>query len=66
MLWIASSQLLRSLGQAFDVGHQQIGVGLVMRTADAAAQMVQLRQAELVGAAHHDRVRARHVDAGSR
>ena len=39
------------LGQALDVGHQQVGVGLVVRAADAAAQLVQLRQAELVGAA---------------
>ena len=43
--------LRRLLGQALDVGHQQVGIGLVVRAADAAAQLVQLRQAELVGAA---------------
>ena len=56
--------LRRLLGQAFDIGHQQVGIGLVVRAADAPAQLVQLRQAELVGAAHHDGVGARHVDAG--
>jgi hypothetical protein len=44
------------LGQAFDVGHQQVGVGLVVAAADAPAQLVQLRQAELVGAADDDGV----------
>ena len=42
----------------------QVRVGLVVRAADAAAQLVQLREAELVGAADDDRVGARHVDAG--
>ena len=45
-------------------GTMQVRVGLVVRAADAAAQLVQLREAELVGAADDDRVRARHVDAG--
>ena len=36
----------------------------MVRAADAAAQLVQLGEAELVGAADDDRVRARHVDAG--
>ena len=35
----------------------------MVRAADAAAQLVQLREAELVGAVDHDRVRGRHVDA---
>ncbi len=52
------------LGQAFRIVHQQIGIGLVMGAADAAAQLVQLRQAELVGAVDQDRVGGRHVDAG--
>ena len=56
--------LRRLLGQALGVGHHEVGIGLVVRTADAAAQLVQLRQAELVGAAHHDGVGCRHVDAG--
>ena len=51
--------LLRLLGQLAHVGHQQVGVGLVVRPADAAAQLVQLRQAELVGAADDDGVGAR-------
>jgi hypothetical protein len=55
---------LRLLGQRLHVVHQQIGIGLVVRTADAAAQLVQLRQAELVGAVHDDGVGGRHVDAG--
>ena len=35
-----------------------------MRAADAPAQLMQLRQAELVGAVHDDGIRGRHVDAG--
>jgi hypothetical protein len=35
-----------------------------MRAPDAAAQLVQLREAELVGAVDHDRVGGRDVDAG--
>ncbi len=35
-----------------------------MRAADAAAQLVQLREPEAVGALDDDRVRGRHVDAG--
>jgi len=58
-------QALRGLlGQAFQVGHHQVGIGLVVAAAHAAAQLVQLRQAELVGAAHHDGVGRGHVDAG--
>ncbi len=52
------------LGQTLHIGHQQIGVGLVMRAPDAAAQLVQLRQAELVGPRHDDGVGAGYVDAG--
>ena len=36
----------------------------MVRAADAAAQLVQLREAELVGAADDDGVGGRHVDAG--
>ncbi len=43
---------------------EQVGVGLVVRAPDAAAQLVQLRQAELVGAIDHYRIRVRVVDAG--
>jgi hypothetical protein len=61
---MASSRLRRLLGQALHVGHQQVGVGLVVAAADAAAQLVQLRQPELVGARHDDGVGGGHVDAG--
>jgi hypothetical protein len=53
---MASSRCCGLLGQAFDVGHHQVGIGLVVAAAHAAAQLVQLRQAELVGAAHDDGV----------
>ena len=43
---------------------EQIGIGLMMRAADAAAQLMQLRQAEAVGALDDDGVRGRNVDAG--
>ena len=43
---------------------QQVGVGLVVRAADAAAQLVQLRQAELVGAIDDNSVGMWIVDAG--
>ncbi|MCY1352806.1 hypothetical protein D9M69_391250 [compost metagenome] len=43
---------------------QQVGVGLVVAAADPAAQLVQLGQAELVGALDDDGVGAGHVDAG--
>ena len=55
---------LRLLGQASDVVDQQVGIGLVVRPAHAPAQLVQLRQTELVRPVHDDRVRGRHVDAG--
>ena len=41
----------------------QVGIGAMVRAADAAAQLVQLRQAEAVGAIDDDRVGGRHVDA---
>ncbi len=43
---------------------QQVGVGLVVATADPATQLVQLRQAKFVGALDDDGVGAGHVDAG--
>ncbi len=52
------------LGQAIHVRHHQVGIGLVVAAAHAAAQLMQLRQAELVGAAHDDGVGRGHVDAG--
>ena len=56
--------LLRLFGQALDLGHQQIRVGLVVAAAHTPAQLVQLRQTKLVGAAHDDGVGRGHVDAG--
>ena len=44
---------------AFLGRRQQVGVGLVVRAADAAAQLVQLREAEAVGAVDDDRVGGR-------
>ena len=61
---MASSRACACLVSVRGVGHHQVGIGLVVRAADAAAQLVQLRQAELVGAADHDGVGAGHVDAG--
>ena len=51
-------------GQAFDLGHHQIRISLVVRAAHAPTQLVQLGQAELVGARDHDGVGCGHVDAG--
>ena len=42
---------------------EQVGIGAVMRAADAATQLVQLRQSEPVGAIDHDGVGRGHVDA---
>jgi len=57
-------QALRGLlGQALCVGHHEVGVGLVVAAAHAAAQLVQLGQTKLVGAAHDDGVGAGHVNA---
>ena len=61
---IASRRFSASRGHRLAVGHDQVGVGAVVRTADAAAQLVQLRQAEAVGAVDDDGVGGRHVDAG--
>ena len=38
--------LARIAGDAALVGHDEVGVGAMVRAADAAAQLVQLRQAE--------------------
>ena len=58
--------------QAFDGirGHglvrrrNEVGVGLMVRAADPAAQLIQLRQAKAVGAVHYNGVGVGHVDAG--
>ena len=51
-------------GDVAFVGQQHVGVGLMMRAADAAAQLVQLGEAEAVGAVDDDGVGGRDVDAG--
>jgi len=55
---------LRLRGETVHAVHQQVGIGLVVRTADAAAQLVQLREAEAVGTVHDDSVGRGHIDAG--
>lgn len=45
-------------------GNSGVGVAMVVTAADPATQLVQLRQAELVGPLDDDGVGARHVDAG--
>ena len=46
------------------VGHEEVAVGAPMAPAHAATQLVELRQAELIRAAHEHRVRVRHVEPG--
>ena len=55
--------LLRLLRRGARWRGEQVGVGLMVASADAAAQLVELREAELVGALHDDRVGGRDVDA---
>jgi hypothetical protein len=45
------------------IRNDQVRIRAVVRSADATAQLVQLSEAEAVGAIDDDRVRARHVDA---
>ena len=54
--------LLRRLGDRAVGGHRQIGVGAGFRPADAAAQLVELGEAEAVGAMDDQRVGARDVE----
>src|SRR5207248_4131667 len=42
---------------------QEVGIRLMMRPADAAAQLMQLGEAELVGAMDDDRIGGGNVDA---
>src|SRR5690606_4620188 len=51
-------------GHVFLVRCQQVGIGLVVRTPNPAPQLVQLRQAQLVGTIDDDSVGAGDVDAG--
>ena len=64
-LGVVLEHLQPALGVLVDgVGHEQVAVGAAMRAADAAAQLIELREAEVVGAIHEHRVRVRHVEAG--
>ena len=56
--------LLRLLRHRLFVLHQQVGIGLVVRAADAATQLVQLGEAELFRAVDQDGIGVRVVDAG--
>ena len=56
--------LQRILAERLFRRREQIGVGLVMRASDAPAQLVQLREAELVRAIDDHGVGVRIVDAG--
>ena len=56
--------LFRIAGELASGRGQQVGIGLVVTAADPSAQLVQLRQAELVGALDDDGIGAGHVDAG--
>ena len=53
----------RVAGQGLARRGDQIGVGAVVRAADAPAQLVQLRKPHAVGAIDHDGVGRGHVDA---
>ncbi len=44
------------------IGDEQVAVGAPVRAPDAAAELVQLREPEVVGAIHEHRVRVRHVE----
>src|SRR5471030_2421750 len=56
--------LFRIRGDLLARRRQQVRVSLVMTATDPAAQLVQLRQAKLVGTLDDDGVGAGHVDAG--
>ena len=53
--------LLGDLAQAFVGRYQQIGVGAAAPPSNAASQLVELRQAERVGAVYYQRVRVGYV-----
>ena len=56
--------LVGLFGQALHIGHQQIGIGLVVAAANPSTQLVQLRQAKFIGAAHQDGVGSGHINTG--
>src|SRR5207248_9215567 len=56
--------LQRILAERLFRRREEIGVGLVVRAADTAAQLVELREAEAVGTIDDDGVGGRDVDPG--
>ena len=56
--------LFRDLGEDFALAERQIGVGMAARTADAAAQLMELREAEFVGVLDNEGVAVGHVHSG--
>ena len=58
-----AAALRRRLVERLVARHEQVGVRAVAAAADAAAQLVELREAERVGAVDEDRVDARDVEA---
>ena len=51
-------------GQAFQVGHHQVGISLVVAAAHASAQLVQLRQAKFIRPANHNGVGRGYINSG--
>ena len=58
--------LARLVRQALATAVQQVGVGPARRAPDPAAQLVELGEAERVGAIDDDRVRVRDVESRTR
>ena len=52
------------VGDFLVVGQQQVGIGAVIASADASAQLIELGEAEPVGAVYDDGVDVGHVEAG--
>ena len=50
-------------GEVVAAGHDEVGIGVLVAAPDPAAQLVELGQAEAVGAVDDDRVRPRDVQA---
>ena len=51
-------------GQGLRIVDEQVGISLMVRTADTSTQLVQLGKPELVGAMHDHRIGVRDVNAG--
>ena len=60
---IAASRFFATGDSAVFRRNQQVGVGAAIRSADAAAQLIELRQAVAIGAVDDDRVGVRDVEA---